>query len=59
MFPEKKVRIVNGPKKELLNHLADKKEEIKNYLSAQKLNPEAQEDLLKIVIEYNRLKSEK
>jgi len=59
MFPEKKVRLVNGSKKELINLLADKKEEVKNYLSAQKLNPETQEDLLKIVIEFNRLKSEK
>ena len=59
MFPGKKVRILTGKKKDILIQLADKKEEMKRLLSAQNLNPDRKEDLLKIVKEYNRLKSEK
>lgn len=60
MFPEKKmVRRLNGNRKELLYLLADKKDNLKKFISEGKLDTDRQEDLLKIVKEYNRLKTEK
>lgn len=59
LFPGEKVRAYNGSKKELLNLLADKKEELKKYISTNRLNPGEKEDLMKIVLEYNKLKKDK
>ncbi len=59
MFPEKKVRAFSGSKKELLNLLADKKEEMKKFISGQKLQVTQKEDLVRIVTEYNKIKQQK
>jgi hypothetical protein len=59
LFPEKKVRRLAGSKKEFLNLLADRKDSLKKFIAEGKLDMDRQEDLLKIVKEYNRLKSEK
>lgn len=59
MFPEKKVRLFTGRKKDLIVQLADKKEAIKKFLSSQNPDLDKQEDIIKVVKEYNRLKTEK
>ena len=56
LFPEKRVRAVTNSKKEVLNLLADKKDEMKKLISAQKLSVSQKEDLIRIVTEYNKLK---
>lgn len=56
LFPEKKVRAVTTSKKEVLNLLGDKKEEMKKLISSQKLSVTQKEDLIRIVTEYNKLK---
>jgi hypothetical protein len=58
MFPGKKVRMVNGSRKDLLMQLSDKKTELKKFMSEKNLSPDNQEDLNNIVVEYNRLKAE-
>ena len=59
MFPEKKVRLFTARKKDVLVQLADKKEAIKKFLATQNIDLDKQEDIVKIVKEYNRLKAEK
>lgn len=59
MFPEKKVRLFTARKKDVLVQLADKKEAIKKFLATQNIDLDKQEDIMKIVKEYNRLKAEK
>lgn len=58
MLPEKKVRVISNSKKEFLNYLSDKKEEIKKFMSANKLSLTQKEDLSRIVQEYNILKQQ-
>lgn len=57
MFPGEKVKALSGSKKELLFLLADKKEEIKKFISSNRISMNQKEDLLKVVKEYNRLKT--
>lgn len=57
MFPGEKVKGYSGGKKEILNLLADQKEEIKRFVAANKISLSQKEDLLKVVKEYNRLKT--
>ena len=59
LFPDKKVKGFSGSKKELLNLLADKKEEIKKYIKAENLSVTEKEDLIKIIVWYNKLKNTK
>jgi hypothetical protein len=59
MFPEKKVRLFTARKKDVLVQLADKKEAIKKFFATQNIDLDKQEDVMKIVKEYNRLKAEK
>ena len=59
MFPGKTVRLAGNSRKELFMQLSDKKIEIKKYMNDKNLDPGNQDDLTKIVVEYNRLKSEK
>ena len=59
MFPEKKVRLFTARKKDVLVQLADKKEAIKQFMATQNIDLDKQEDIMKIVKEYNRLKAEK
>jgi hypothetical protein len=59
MFPGKNVRLAGNSKKAIFMQLADKKNEMKKFMTEKNLDPEVQEDLNKIVVEYNRLKSEK
>jgi hypothetical protein len=59
MFPGKNVRLAGGSRKALFMQLSDKKNDMKKYMIEKNLDPENQEDLTKIVVEYNRLKSEK
>lgn len=56
LFAEKRVRAVNNSKKEVLNLLTDKKEEMKKFINSQKLSVTKKEDLISIVTEYNKLK---
>jgi hypothetical protein len=58
MFPGKNVRLAGNSRKSIFMQLADKKNEMKKFMTEKNLNPEIQEDLNKIVVEYNRLKSE-
>ena len=58
LFPGKKVRQVSN-RKDLLFQLADKKDEMKKFITSQKLSTDRKEDLLKIVQEYNQLKTPK
>lgn len=57
MFPGEKVKSFAGSKKELLSLLADQKEEIRKFISENKISLNQKEDLLKVVKEYNRLKT--
>jgi hypothetical protein len=57
MFPDEKVKAISGSKKELLLLLGDKKEALKKFISDNKLSPANKEDLVKIILEYNKLKS--
>lgn len=57
MFPGEKVKNYSGGKKELLSLLADQKEEIKKFLTINKISFNQKEDLIKVVKEYNRLKT--
>lgn len=57
MFPKEVVKAFSGSKKELLKLLADKKDEMKKYVEANRFSLNQKEDLLKIVKEYNRLKT--
>lgn len=59
MFPGKKVRLAGNSRKAVFMQLADLKNEMKKFMTEKNLDPEIQEDLNKIVVEYNRLKSEK
>lgn len=59
MFEGEKVKAFNGSRKDLLNLLKDKSEELKKYISANKFNLTQKEDLIKIIIEYNKLKAAK
>lgn len=45
-------------KKDLLATLSDKQEELKKYMSEEKINPKKEEGLLKLVSRYNALKSQ-
>lgn len=57
LFPGEKVKAFSGSKKELLSVLADKKEELKKYISESKISLNQKEDLIKLVKEYNKLKT--
>jgi hypothetical protein len=59
MFPGKNVRLAGNSRKSIFMQLSDKKNEIKKFMTEKNLSPEIQEDLNKIVVEYNRMKSEK
>jgi hypothetical protein len=59
MFPGKYVRLAGNSRKSIFMQLSDKKNEIKKFMTEKNLSPEIQEDLNKIVVEYNRMKSEK
>jgi hypothetical protein len=59
MFPGKTVRLAGNSRKSIFMQLSDKKNEMKKFMTEKNLSPEIQEDLNKIVVEYNRLKSEK
>lgn len=59
MFEGEKVKAFNGTRKDLLNLLKDKSEDLKKYLSANKFNLTQKEDLIKIITEYNKLKASK
>jgi len=58
MFPGKKVRSFSNSKKELLNLLGDKKEEMKKLISQQKLSVTNKEHLVAIIMEYNKIKQQ-
>jgi hypothetical protein len=59
MFPGKKVRLAGSSRKDIYMQLADKKNDIRKFMSDRNLDPDHQEDLTKIVVEYNRMKAEK
>lgn len=56
LFPGEKVKSFSGSKKELLSLLADKKEELKKFISDSKISLNQKDDLVKLVKEYNKLK---
>lgn len=57
MFPKEKVKALHNSKKELLVLMADKKDQIKSIISANKYSVSEKENLIQIVKEYNILKS--
>ena len=58
MFSPDRIKLFSGSKKDLLKLLEDKKEEIKKYLTINKINLGEKEDLLKIALEYNKIKTQ-
>lgn len=59
MFEGEKVKAYSGTKKDLFKLLKDKEPELKKYISDNKLSVNQKDDLIKIIIEYNKLKAAK